>query len=84
VPVIDKSKYLVPIDLTVGQLTTVGQFVYVIRKRMKMPPEEVLFLFVGNNQIPKLSDLMSTVYDLHKDAEDGFLYVKYAGENLFG
>lgn len=73
---IDKNKYLVPCDLTVGQ------FVYVIRKRMKMPPEKAIFIFV-HNQIPMQSSLMSTIYDESKD-NDGFLYVKYAGENTFG
>eukprot|EP00126_Sphaerothecum_destruens_P007225 Sdes_comp19748_c0_seq1m11761 len=34
---IDKKKYLVPMDLTVGQ------FVYVIRKRIKLSPEKVHF-----------------------------------------
>jgi GABA(A) receptor-associated protein len=73
---IDKNKFLVPCDLTVGQ------FVYVIRKRMKMPPEKAIFIFV-HNQIPMQSTLMSTIYDQSKD-NDGFLYIKYAGENTFG
>lgn len=34
---IDKKKYLVPMDLTVGQ------FVFVIRKRIKLTPEKVSF-----------------------------------------
>ena len=37
---IDKKKYLVPMDLTVGQ------FVYVIRKRIKLSPEKVGFVYV--------------------------------------
>ncbi|KAJ3504092.1 hypothetical protein NM208_g16387 [Fusarium decemcellulare] len=37
---IDKKKYLVPADLTVGQ------FVYVIRKRIKLSPEKAIFIFV--------------------------------------
>ena len=73
---IDKNKYLVPRDLTVGQ------FVYVIRKRMKLPPEKAIFIFV-NNQIPMQSMTISTVYNENKD-DDGFLYIKYAGENTFG
>tara|TARA_Y100000389_G_scaffold140468_1_gene138321 strand:+ start:12164 stop:12568 length:405 start_codon:yes stop_codon:yes gene_type:complete len=73
---IDKNKFLVPCDLTLGQ------FVYVIRKRMKMPPEKAIFVFI-NNQIPMQSTLMSTIYDESKDT-DGFLYVTYAGENTFG
>ena len=30
---------------------TVGQFIYVIRKRIKLPPERALFIF-ANNVIP--------------------------------
>lgn len=73
---IDKKKYLVPADLTVGQ------FVYVIRKRIKLSPEKAIFIFV-NNVLPPTAALMSSIYDDHKDA-DGFLYVTYSGENTFG
>ena len=40
-PGIDKKKYLVPGDLTVGQ------FVYVIRKRIKLEHEKTLFIFIN-------------------------------------
>eukprot|EP00995_Heteronema_vittatum_P008158 NODE_3330_length_680_cov_257.196513_g2366_i0.p1 GENE.NODE_3330_length_680_cov_257.196513_g2366_i0~~NODE_3330_length_680_cov_257.196513_g2366_i0.p1 ORF type:complete len:143 (-),score=64.54 NODE_3330_length_680_cov_257.196513_g2366_i0:252-629(-) len=76
VPDIDKKKYLVPSDLSVGQ------FVYVIRKRIKLPPEKAVFLFV-NNALPPTAALMLHLYESHKD-EDGFLYMKYSGENTFG
>ena len=76
VPDIDKKKYLVPADLTVGQ------FIYVIRKRIKLPPEKAIFIFV-DNVIPPTASLMSAVYEVQKD-EDGFLYVTYSGENTFG
>ncbi|KAJ3035538.1 ubiquitin-like protein atg8 [Rhizophlyctis rosea] len=73
---IDKKKYLVPCDLTVGQ------FVYVIRKRIKLSPEKAIFIFV-NNVLPPSSSLLSQVYQEHKD-EDGFLYIIYSSENTFG
>ena len=87
IPTIDKKKYLVPSDLTVGQ------FCYVIRKRIKLAPEKAIFIFV-NEVLPPNAALMSSIYDEHKD-EDGFLYVtyieltvstknRYAGENTFG
>ncbi|KAL8226475.1 hypothetical protein R6Q57_016307 [Mikania cordata] len=41
-PDIDKKKYLVPADLTVGQ------FVYVVRKRIKLTAEKAIFIFVKN------------------------------------
>ncbi|KAF7138061.1 hypothetical protein RHSIM_Rhsim07G0030800 [Rhododendron simsii] len=76
IPNIDKKKYLVPADLTVGQ------FVYVIRKRIKLSAEKAIFIFV-DNVLPPTGAIMSTIYDEKKD-EDGFLYVTYSGENTFG
>jgi len=76
IPDIDKKKYLVPADLSVGQ------FVYVIRKRIKLKPEKAIFIFV-NNTLPPTASLMSQIYKEHKD-DDGFLYVTYSGESTFG
>ena len=64
---IDKKKYLVPADLTVGQ------FVYVIRKRIKLSAEKAIFIFV-DEVLPPTAALMSSIYEEHKD-EDGFLYI---------
>ena len=74
---IDKHKYLVPGDLTMGQL------IYVIRKRIKnFSSEKAIFLFM-NETMPTTGDNIANLYSKHKD-EDGFLYVTYAGENTFG
>lgn len=62
---IDKKKYLVPADLTVGQ------FVYVIRKRIKLSPEKAIFIFV-DEVLPPTAALMSSIYEEHKD-EDGYV-----------
>ena len=76
IPDIDKHKYLVPKDLTVSQ------FIYVIRKRVKINSGEALFLFINNN-IPVSSHLMSNVYENNKDS-DNFLYCLYQNESTFG
>lgn len=76
IPDIDKKKYLVPADLTVGQ------FVYVIRKRIKLDSTTNIFIFV-NNVLPPTASLMSQLYEEQRD-EDGFLYITYSGENTFG
>lgn len=73
---IDKKKFLVPSDLTVGQ------FVYVIRKRIQLVPEQAIYLFI-NNTLPPTSSLMSQIYKEHAD-KDGFLYCSYSGESTFG
>lgn len=76
VPDIDKKKYLVPKDLTVGQ------FVYVIRKRIKLSPEKALYIFC-NKQLLSTSAQMTEVYKQYV-ATDGFLYVHYSAEKTFG
>lgn len=74
---IDKTKYLVPSDLTMGQ------FAYVIRKRMKINQEQAMFLVLDNNTLSPVSSLMSEIYSNYKN-EDGFVYIYYMGENTFG
>ncbi|XP_043980802.1 gamma-aminobutyric acid receptor-associated protein-like 2 isoform X1 [Gambusia affinis] len=73
---IDKRKYLVPSDITVAQ------FMWIIRKRIQLPSEKAIFLFVDKT-VPQSSLTMGQLYDKEKD-EDGFLYVAYSGENTFG
>jgi GABA(A) receptor-associated protein len=75
-PYIDKNKYLVPHDLTVGQ------FIYVIKKRLRMSPTEALFIFINGNVVSNHST-MSFIYPKLKDM-DGFLYITYAKEATFG
>ena len=77
IPLIDKNKYLVPTDLLVGQ------FMYVIRKRLKLDAAKAIFLFINNQVIPPSSVSLGVIYEEHKDA-DGFLYITYSGENTFG
>ena len=67
---------MVPSDLTVGQ------FQFVIRKRIRLTPEKAIFLFAGGN-IPPTSASLAMVYAEHKD-KDGFLYIAYSGESTFG
>ncbi|OAE34514.1 hypothetical protein AXG93_1299s1290 [Marchantia polymorpha subsp. ruderalis] len=56
IPDIDKKKFLVPVDLAVGQ------FVFVIRKRMKLTPEKAIFVFV-KDVLPPTSAMMAQIYD---------------------
>jgi len=73
---IDKEKYLVPVDLSIGK------FVYVIRKRINLTHEKALYVFT-NNTIPPTSATVGEIYLDQKDS-DGFLYITYASEQTFG
>jgi len=76
IPPLDKSKYLVPQELTVGQ------FVYVLRKRMKLNAERAIFIFF-NNELPPTSECLSIMYERYKE-KDLFLYAYVSSENTFG
>lgn len=75
-PYIDKRKYLVPKNLTIGQ------FLVVIRKRLKIDHEKSIY-FIINKTIPPSRNLLGDIYNQHRD-DDGFLYIKYTYENVFG
>lgn len=72
-----RRKYLVPPDITMGQ------FRYVIRKRIQMKPDEALFVFVNDTVMSPTMATLAEVYRQHRD-EDGFLYMVYSGESTFG
>lgn len=45
-PELDRSRFLVPLDLTLGQL------VYVIQRRLSLPADRALFVFCGTTLPP--------------------------------
>uniref|UniRef100_A0AAY4DST6 Autophagy-related protein n=2 Tax=Denticeps clupeoides TaxID=299321 RepID=A0AAY4DST6_9TELE len=55
---------------------------WIIRKRIQLPSEKAIFLFVDKT-VPQSSITMGQLYEKEKD-DDGFLYVAYSGENTFG
>ena len=76
---IDKHKFLVPLDMTVGQ------FIYVLRKRIKLTEKEALFIFIDKT-LPMTSSTLGSLYSDYKKRTDfdGFLYMSYCNENTFG
>lgn len=76
-PTITKTKFLVTVDLNVAQ------FIYVLRGKLNIRPDQAIFLFVNSTTMVPSSVYMVTLYDLYKD-DDGFLYLNYGFENVFG
>lgn len=75
-PELKKWKYVVPREMTMGQL------IYLIRRYLTLPPEEALFLFVGNTLVPSTAQI-SEVWAQYRE-DDGALHVVYSGESAFG
>ena len=76
-PHLDKSKYLCPSHLTIGE------FCYVLRKRVKLPPATGMFLFTEHGTLPPTSMTLRDLYSNNRNP-DGYVYIVYAGENAFG
>ena len=72
-----RRKYLIPPTLTMGQ------FMYVLRRRISVDSNRAMFLFLDGDILAPTSELISVLYDKHQN-EDGFMYMQYSGENTFG
>nr|WNS68465.1 autophagy-related protein 8 [Trichomonas gallinae] len=75
-PDIERQKFLVPSELSIGQ------FVYVVRKRINLQSASAIFLFV-NKKLPPPNSTMGVLYEENRD-EDGFMYCLYSSDNSFG
>lgn len=77
---LEKKKYLVPKDFSVGQ------FLFTLRKMISLRPEEAVFIYVKkgkNTSLLNTSSLLSNIYNMYQ-SDDGFLYFIYDSENTFG
>ena len=75
-PDIDKNKYLVPNDYTASQ------FLYVIRKRLRIDASTALYIMY-NNTVPKSSATMLELFN-ELEGDDGLLTGIYELESTFG
>ncbi|KAB1202665.1 Autophagy-related protein 8i [Morella rubra] len=75
-PEMEKKKYLVPRDMSVGQ------FIHILSCRLRLAPGKALFVFVKDT-LPQTATLLDEVYGSFRD-EDGFLYMCYSTEKTFG
>ncbi|KAL4639898.1 microtubule-associated proteins 1A/1B light chain 3C-like [Arapaima gigas] len=76
-PPLDKTKFLVPQELSMSQ------FVTIIRNRMSLLPSQAFYLLIDNHGLTNMSLTMAQVYKEHRD-DDGFLYMTYASQEMFG
>ena len=67
----------------VQQDTTLGQLMYILRKRISLNSDEGLFVFVGNPPVMvSNSESISIIHDKYQ--EDGFLKLTLSKESTFG
>uniref|UniRef100_A0A3B3WHW6 Microtubule-associated protein 1 light chain 3 gamma, like n=1 Tax=Poecilia mexicana TaxID=48701 RepID=A0A3B3WHW6_9TELE len=71
-PLLDKTKFLVPFELTLGQ------FLCLLNK-IALDGTQTLFLLVAERSMSSMSSSMGDIYSRFRDA-DGFLYITYASQ----
>jgi GABA(A) receptor-associated protein len=77
-PRIKKFKFLLP------KVMTLGEFICQLRlKLLETDSQNALFFFVQNNTIPATTLTFGELYDKYA-LTDGFLYLVYSSENVFG
>ena len=75
---IKKTKFLIQKDFTVNQ------FSKMLRALMSIPEEEALFFTAKGKYTITGQKLMGQIYKEYKDKEDGFLYIAYTTELVYG
>ena len=75
---IKKSKFLIQKDISVNQ------FIKMIRDLMQIDEYEALFFVVKGKYSISGDKTMGQIYSNYKDKEDGFLYITYSSELIFG
>jgi len=76
--VLEKSKFLLPYE------ATVAGFMNTLRRQVVANSSDGFYMFCGDkNVLVSGSNTFQHLYANYKD-DDGFLYMMYAGENVFG
>ena len=77
-PIIKKTKYLVPSDMTVHQ------FHFLIRRNLDLNEASALYLITPKGVTLTGDKTIMEVYNNNKDKQDNFLYIYYASELTWG
>ena len=74
---LEKHKYLIDRDMNMGQV------VCIIRERIKIKPEQAIFIFLDGGILPPNTAMVGQIYKEYKSKYD-MLWITYRSENTFG
>lgn len=80
-PVLSKKKFLVPSVMTLAQFCCVLKAQ--IKEEQPTASNKALYFTLRNRMTPTMGKTLQEVYASHK-AEDGFLYLHFCEETVFG
>ena len=73
-----KSKYILSNDLTMAE------FITIIKDKLELEPERALFFLAKGKYNISGNQLLGDIYERYKDKDDGFLYITYSEEVIYG
>lgn len=77
-PNIDKNKLLISQDITIANI------IQILRNNLKLNEFSSIYIVVPNyNVVLSGTQSITSIYNNYKN-EDGFLYLEYCSENVFG
>ncbi|NXX51641.1 MLP3C protein, partial [Tricholaema leucomelas] len=76
-PPLTRTKFLVAEDLPLAH------FASALRSRLCLASSQTFYLLLDNKALPGVAMTMQELYQASKD-EDGFLYLTYASQEMFG
>ena len=64
----------------------VSEVMTIVRKKLQLSRDEHLgmILLADGKYLMKSDELLAKIYEKHHDKEDGFLYIVYAQEQVYG
>ena len=73
-----KTKYILSNTLTLAE------FIKIIREKLELEPERALFFLANGKYSISTNENLGNIYEKYKDKEDGFLYMTYSEEIVYG
>ena len=73
-----KTKYILSKEVTMAE------FVKIIREKLELKSERALFFLVNGKHSVTMTEDLEQIYSNHKDKDDGFLYMTYSEEIVYG
>lgn len=77
IPDVTNHKYLISKDITVGQ------YIFLIRKNIKLDHTQTLYVCVNNKALPNISETLGSLYKKYAE-KDMYLYMSYNTELTYG